>query len=148
MKYFSVNKRTLFFVGGLVWIIAAVRVFTIGTESLVQASHPNYIINTIIGLITLLIFFVFIFSKLSSKHAKRIIKSELQRRCPFAFFDVKSYVIMIFMISLSIYLKSLNIINLNYLGSFYVGIGIALFLGGVLYIKNGVIFNKLAESYS
>lgn len=147
MKYFSVSKRTLFFVGGIVWIIAAIRVFLIGKDSLIEAKNPNYIINLIIGIVTLFIFFVFIFSKLSVKHAKRIITNELQRRCPFAFFDVKSYVIMIFMISLSIYLKSLNIINLNYLGSFYVGIAIALFLGGVLYIKNGIIFNKLVERY-
>ncbi|MGV3026087.1 hypothetical protein ACED96_10245 [Clostridium thermobutyricum] len=147
MKYFRVNKRVLLFIGGLVWIFAAIRVFLIGKESLISAVNSNYILNFVIGIITLAIFYFFIFSKLTTKHAKRIINSPLIKHCPFAFFDVKSYIIMIFMISLSIGLRYLNIINLNYLGSFYIGIAIALFLGGILFIRNSIIFNKLCLIY-
>ncbi|MGL4848336.1 MAG: hypothetical protein ACRC28_05340 [Clostridium sp.] len=143
MKYFSVKKPVVLFLGGLVWLFAAIRVFLIGKESILDATTIDYIIDGVIILITLAIFYFFIFKNLTIKHAKRIMTSSLEKHCPFSFFDVKSYIIMIIMISLSIGLRYLNIINLNYLGSFYIGIAIALFIGGILFIRNGLLFNKM-----
>lgn len=140
------NKRTLFILGGALWSFAGGRVLTLGFGDLFRnAKNPSLFL--ILSLLVFFIFYKFIFSKMAKKHLKRIVNSDLVKHCIFSFFDVKGYIIMAFMITGGISLRNSGIVNPIYLGSFYLGLGLALFLSGVLFFLWGVNFNKVRLQY-
>lgn len=52
------------------------------------------------------------------------------------------YIIMTFMMTVGIGVRSLGIINHNYLGIFYIGLGFALSLGGIIFLLNGIKYKR------
>ncbi|MGL5695332.1 MAG: hypothetical protein ACRCXA_14725 [Peptostreptococcaceae bacterium] len=142
-----VNKRTLILVAGMVWAFAGFRVFSLGSEDVIN-NKASIILILGIGGLAYYLFYNFIFSKMSVKHITRIVNHELEQRCIFAFFDKKSYIIMACMMIGGIGLRSLGIINPIYLGSFYIGLGGALFTAGVFFLINWVNFDKTKLKYS
>ena len=75
------------------------------------------------------------FFKIKKKHIKRILKYK-NNTYFWNFFDLKSYIIMIFMISLGIILRILNVFPVFFVAFFYTGLGLALTLEGIMFIKN------------
>lgn len=141
-KYiFRVNKRTLLLIAGIVWMFAGFRVLTLGGED-IQSNHGKWIISLIFAAVIFYIFFKFIFSKMFKKHTTRIINSELKKHCAFSFFDVRSYLIMGFMIFFGITVRSIGIFNPVYVGTFYIGLGFALFMAGVLFLISSFKFSS------
>lgn len=82
-----------------------------------------------------LLFFVFIFRKLYYKHTRRIEEKKEDKNCPFSFFDVKSWIMMAFMIALGITIRSLHLLPDSFISVFYTGLSIALILTGILFIR-------------
>lgn len=142
----KVNKRTLLLIAGIIWGFAGFRVFTIGIGD-VESHHGSFIYSIIFAAIIFFVFFKFIFSKMFKKHTKRIINSELQKHCAFSFFDVRSYLIMGFMIFLGISVRSVGIFNPVYVGTFYIGLGFALFMAGVLFLASSLKFANTKLKY-
>ena len=142
----KVSKQTLLLIAGLVWLFAGFRVFTLGKVD-VSNNKGNIIFVLVIALVIFYLFFNFIFSKMLKKHIKRIVSHELEKRCLFAFFDKKSYFIMGFMMFFGIGIRSLGIFNPIYLGSFYLGLGAALFTSGVLLLINWINFKNTKLKY-
>lgn len=142
----KVSKQTLLLIAGLVWLFAGFRVFTLGKVD-VSNNKGNIILVLGIALVIFYLFFNFIFSKMLKKHIKRIVSHELEKRCLFAFFDKKSYFIMGFMMFFGIGIRSLGIFNPIYLGSFYLGLGAALFTSGVLFLINWINFKNTKLKY-
>ena len=70
-----------------------------------------------------------------NKHTRRIEQKKETRNCPFSFFDVKSWIIMIFMISLGITIRSFHLLPERFISVFYTGLSIALILTGILFIR-------------
>ncbi|MCC3865256.1 hypothetical protein K0040_13365 [Terrisporobacter petrolearius] len=127
------NKRSLPFIAGLVWIFAGGMVSKLGFNMLFTSSiHP--FISIIVAVVTFLIFFNFIFIKLVKKHKNRISEKEQDKLCLFSFFDVKSYIIMIFMMGLGITIRSIDSINPLCWAAIYIGIGLALLSAGVAFM--------------
>ena len=58
-----------------------------------------------------------------------------QKNCPFSFFDVKSWIVMIFMICMGITIRSFHLLPESFISVFYTGLSIALILTGVLFIR-------------
>ena len=143
----AVSKRTLLLVAGLVWGIAGFRVFTLG-EGDVSSYNGSVIISTAISFIIFFIFFNFIFKKMSVKHTKRIVNSKLRKQCVFSFFDVKGYIIMGCMMTFGIIVRSSGIFNPFYIGIFYIGLGAALLLAGILFIINFIKFEDTKIKYT
>ena len=83
--------------------------------------------------------------KMSQKHSKRIKGYPEKYRPIWHFFDLKSYLIMIFMMSGGIWLRSSKIAPEVFIAVFYTGLGLALALAGVLL---GIFFIKYKESVS
>jgi len=143
----KVGKKTLLLIAGLVWGFAGFRVFTLGQGD-VQINHGNWIISLIVAGIVFYVFFKFIFSKMSRKHTRRIINSRLQKHCVFSFFDFKSYCIMGFMIFFGITIRNLGVFNPIYVGTFYMGLGGALFMAGVSFLINSLNFENTKLKYN
>lgn len=77
-----------------------------------------------------------VFGKLVRKHTYRIINYQEEKQFFLKFFDVKSFLIMAFMISFGIGIRMSNILPDLYIAVFYSGLGAALFLAGLLFGYN------------
>ncbi|MGL5353221.1 MAG: hypothetical protein ACRDA5_07830 [Clostridium sp.] len=135
-----VNKQILIIIGGLVWTIAGINVFKIGYK---DVSSSN-MLGVVFSVIIFAVFFNFIFSKMAKKHLNRIDSKKGNKLCVFSFFDVKGYIIMAFMMTFGITLRSTGLINPNYLGLFYIGLGFALASGGLIFLINGIRYKKIS----
>jgi hypothetical protein len=129
----TVNKRTLLLLAGVLWSFAGGRILTLGYEDLFINSQGAWE-YLLFSLVTFSVFYVYIFSKMVKKHINRIISSSLSRHCIFSFFDLRGYAVMIVMIAGGIALRNAHVINAVYLGSFYLGLGSALFSAGIKFL--------------
>lgn len=136
------SKRTLFILAGVIWGGAGGRILTLGYEDLFT-NAKNPVIFLIISLVIFFLFYKFIFSKMVKKHIRRIISNGLDKHCVFSFFDLKGYIIMAFMMTGGILLRNSHLVNPIYLGSFYLGLGFALFISGVKFLLSAVNFDKI-----
>lgn len=126
---FQVKKRKLLAIAGSIWILAGLNVAKIGFENYLLIKNLPFFYP----ILSLLIFSAFatLFYKLSAKHHKRI-KSYHEDTRPFwHFFDLKSYLIMIFMISGGSLLRISSLAPIDFIAVFYAGIGLALISAGI-----------------
>ena len=133
MKY-GVNKEILLITAGTVWIIAGANILRIGIVTWLNNSE-GWMFKIGEATIVFLLFFVLIFKRLYYKHTQRIERKKEQKNCPFSFFDVKSWIVMIFMICLGITIRSFHLLPESFISVFYTGLSIALILTGVLFIR-------------
>lgn len=136
----KVKKQDLLLLAGIVWMIAGFNVLRIGLET--YAEH-RMIINYAITLMVFLVFWFMVFHKLTIKHTKRIHEFEEELQLFYKFFDLKSFLIMVFMISFGIIIRKFRLLPERFIAVFYTGLGAALFMAGVLFTWNWIkIFKK------
>lgn len=129
---FKVKKEKLLLIAGIVWIIAGFNVTRLGILAYKLVNKKTYLY-----ILSIAIFLIFgnLFYKMTKKHTKRILNYEEYR--PFwNFFDLKSYIIMFFMIGGGIVLREFKLVPNNFIAFFYTGLGIALGFSGTVFIKN------------
>lgn len=136
----------LLFLAGTLWSLAGGRILTLGYEDLIlnTKSPGGYLL---ISAAIFFIFFIFVFIKMVKKHITRIMSSSLSEHCIFSFFDLKGYIIMIFMIAGGITLRNAHILNSVYLGTFYLGLGAALLLAGIMFLASVFNFKRFKVKY-
>lgn len=138
---FCVNKRTLLLIAGIVWLLAGFNVARLGVLSY-RAIDPKWYLY----LPSVCVFCMFgsMFRKMSKKHTKRIIGYETRR--PFwHFFDLKAYMIMACMMGGGIGFRAAGVFPDKFIAFFYSGVGCALALAGVLFIRNFLSYEQLME---
>ena len=138
---FSVKKRTLLLIAGLVWLIAGFNVARLGVLSykLIDRTWYLYLLSMIIFLL-----FGAMFFKMSQKHTRRILGYEDYR--PFwHFFDIKAYLIMACMMGGGIGFRAAGIFPDIFVAFFYSGLGCALALAGVLFVRNYLCYDQLMD---
>lgn len=133
MKY-GVNKEILLITAGTVWIVAGIHILRIGITTWLNSSQ-DWMFKIGEATVVFLLFFVLIFRRLYYKHTRRIEQKKEARSCPFSFFDVKSWITMIFMISLGITIRSFRLLPDTFISVFYTGLSVALILTGILFIR-------------
>lgn len=133
MKY-GVNRQFLLITTGILWIIAGANILRIGIATWINNTQ-DWMFKAGEATVIFLLFFVFIFRKLYYKHTRRIEKKKENKNCPFSFFDVKSWIVMVFMIALGITIRSLHLLPDSFISVFYTGLSIALILTGILFIR-------------
>ena len=131
MKY-GVSRQALVLTAGVVWVIAGINILRIGVVTWIDVSHFE-LIRICEALVVFLLFFNFIFKKLFYKHTKRI-EQKQDRNCPFAFFDIKGWVIMTVMITFGILARKLHWLPDYFISFFYVGLSSALIITGILFL--------------
>ena len=129
----KVKKRTLLLIAGIVWLIAGFNVARLGVLSYLAIEQKLYLY-----LLTVLVFTAFgiMFYKMSQKHTRRIMGYSEERQPFWRFFDLKAYIIMAVMMGGGIGLRSAGVFPDIFVAFFYTGLGIALALAGVLFIRN------------
>jgi len=138
MKIFLVNKRILLLIAGIVWLIAGFNVARLGILSYMMITFYWYYV-----LLSLLVFGAFgtMFFKMTIKHTKRI--TSYREKKPFwYFFDVKSYIIMICMMSGGIGFRAAGVFPDVFVAFFYSGLGCALALAGVVFLIRFITYHS------
>ncbi|NEW83342.1 MAG: hypothetical protein GZ094_13370 [Mariniphaga sp.] len=128
-KYFTINvtKHTLLLEAAIIWTFAGGMLLYRGSSMLEASSGFSW--EKIVGCICIgLIFFVLVFLKISRKHVHRILTLEGDRHQFYEFFNPRSYLMMLGMISLGIFLRKTSIVPLASLSLAYITMGIPLLL--------------------
>lgn len=134
MKH-GVSRQTLVFVAGIVWIIAGINILRIGVLTWLDVSYlsHSYLFRACEAIVIFLLFFNFVFKKLFYKHTRRI-EQKQDSNCPFAFFDAKGWIIMVFMITFGILARKFHWLPDTFISVFYVGLSSALVITGILFL--------------
>jgi len=122
---FSVSKRILLFEAALVWTFAGGMLLFRGSSMLGASSGfswPKILSCFCAGLI----FFILVFSKISRKHVNRITNLLGERHQFYEFFNFRSYMMMVGMISMGVFLRTTLIVPLSSLSLAYITMGIPL----------------------
>jgi hypothetical protein len=136
---FLVSKRILLFEAALVWTFAGGMLLTRGSLMLETSSGFSWF--KIIACIGLgLVFFMLVFSNISQKHVNRIKNLHGVQHRFYEFFNSRSYVIMLGMISLGIFLRKTSIVSLAYLSLTYITMGIPLLLSSIRFYYSWIYY--------
>ncbi len=139
MHWMHIPKNNLMLIAGVVWCLAGAMVISVGLPLLVQ-DGPGQPILYALAVVIFLVFYVFIFSRLVTKHSGRI-RRESRQRLPFwSFFDRSSYIIMAIMMGGGMALRLCHLMPEWMIAFFYSGLGIALFACGLRFL--GVFWRK------
>lgn len=132
-----VRKKTLLIIASIVWLLAGFNIIKIGFMT--YAPYIN-VINILLSFVIFGLFWFMVFQKLVNKHTIRIQSFEMEKQWFWKFFDLKSFMIMFFMMTFGILIRSYHLLPDVFIAVFYSGLGSALFLAGVLFGKNYLCF--------
>lgn len=131
MDILKIPKNYLMLIAGCVWMFAGIMVSTIGLPPLVKHFSG---VSVVSAFCVFLLFYLLIFRKIVGKHVYRVKTKISERGYIWQFFDIPSYIIMIFMIVGGIMLRKSNLLPENIIAPIYSGIGLALFSCGTRFI--------------
>ena len=123
----GVSKRILLFEAAFVWTFAGGMLLFRG-DSMLEASTGFSWMKILACLGFGLIFFALVFQKISRKHVYRIINLSGDRHNFYEFFNPRSYLMMVGMISLGVFLRKSLIVPTSSLSLAYITMGIPLLL--------------------
>ena len=135
----GVPKLVLVVLGAAVWGFAAYRILKMGFISIERHALHHYL-NYLIGIGGFVPFFLLVFRKVSLRYITRIKNMPQRRPCIFAFFDLRGYIMLTFMIAMGIASSHWKLIPELYKGTFFISLGLSLLASSVFYIIEGVQF--------
>lgn len=127
------DKRILIFLAGLMWCGVGIMLVRYSISWLSVNIVKEQIIFYSIGFLSALPIHFFGFSKIADKNLNRLAPLA-EKKCVFSFMTWKSYLIVLFMVSLGITLRHSSLPK-RYLSIIYDGIGLGLFLSGLRYFR-------------
>lgn len=129
-------KIWIVILGAVVWLFAAYRILKIASENIHTGTGDEWLAY-IIGFAGFIPFFLLVFRKVSKRYFFRIINHKQTKPCLFAFFDLRGYIMMSFMIAMGIAFHHMKLIPPQYKGIFLVSLGLSLFASSVYYLVEG-----------
>jgi hypothetical protein len=129
----SVSRRTLLLLAGLLWIGVGTMLlrFAAGWLQAGQVAHLFALVA--VGVLAALLIHHFGFLRVVDKNLGRILPME-GKRCVFSFMSWKSYLVVVLMMAMGVGLRH-SPIPKPYLAVLYIGIGLALILSSVRYLR-------------
>jgi glycerol uptake facilitator-like aquaporin len=137
----AIQKKWLIIISGLMWSTVGIFLNSLAWKWFPNLDLINPIIAYIIGGTGGATIAYFGFSKVAQKNIDRI--SELpDKPCLFAFQEWKSYILIAFMMSLGIFMRTSGIFPADMMAPMYIAIGSALFLASFNYYKYLLVNEK------
>ncbi|MCX6229789.1 MAG: hypothetical protein NTV75_11575 [Bacteroidia bacterium] len=130
-----VSKKMLLFEAASIWMFAGIMLLTRG-KIMLESAQGFSVANIFSCLGSGILFYLYLFSKISFKHIQRIKSLPGGRHYPYQFFNFKSYLMMAGMITMGITLRKTLIIPLEYLSLIYCTMGIPLFLSSIRFFSH------------
>lgn len=90
-----------------------------------------------------IIFYWKMFSKISLKHTLRILNLKEASPCLFSFFNIRSYILMAFMITMGITLRTTGWIAPAHLSFLYLTMSVPLLLSSVRFYSTGINYKRI-----
>lgn len=137
----AVPKRILLLIAALVWTFAGSMLMFKGYKMLDTASDLLWLKLAAV-LAAGVVFYLKVFSGLSIKHTLRILKMKEAYPCMFSFFNFRSYLIMIFMISMGITLRITGWIPFGTLSFLYLLMSVPLMLSSIRFYYTWIYHRK------
>ena len=128
----GVPKSALLFIAGIMWIAVGIMLDGLA-YSWLRTERRHALLATIIGFVCSLVIHHFGFLRIVDRNLDRILPME-GKRCIFSFMPWKSYILIIVMIIIGILVRHSAIPKL-YLSVLYIGIGTALILSSIRYLR-------------
>lgn len=138
----AVDKRALLFLAGIMWLGVGTMLLYLSYSWLNAFDVPGSFIFGAIGVAVALVVHHFGFLKIVDKNLGRILPME-GKKCIFSFLTWKSYIIIAVMVALGALLRH-SPIPKPYLSVIYIGIGLALVLSSVRYLR--VLLSQFRKS--
>jgi len=129
----SATKQMLLFLAGAMWIAAGIMLCFMAYKWL-KAYEGNSTLLLVTGLSCSLVIHHFGFLRIVDRNLGRIMQME-ENPCMFSFMSWKSYIIVLVMVSAGIALRH-SPIPKEYLSVLYLGIGAALILSSMRYLRH------------
>jgi len=129
----AVDKRTLLLLAGFMWIGVGIMLLCFSYSWLHSFKSSHSFVFTGIGIAAALMIHHFGFLKIVDKNLRRILPME-GKKCLFSFMTWKSYMIVVVMVMMGVLLRH-SLIPKPYLSILYTGIGLALILSSVRYLR-------------
>lgn len=138
----AADKRALLFLAGLVWVGVGTMLLFLSYSWLIPPRvNGNSFVFAGAGIALALVVHHFGFLKIADKNLRRILPME-GKQCIFSFMTWKSYVIAALMAAMGALLRHSQIPK-PYLSILYTGIGLALILSSVRYMR--VLLSQLKK---
>ena len=132
----SVHKYWLYLSAGFVWFGVGVLLISLAIGWLKPAVFSDIFLLVTAGLSLAACIYYFGFSKLAKRNINRIDKMKREKVCFFAFQGWTSYPLVLFMMTLGIYLRTYSPIPKPILAILYLGIGGGLLSASLHYFSN------------
>ncbi len=129
----SVDKRILVLLAGLMWCGVGIMLVRFAVSWLNPLGTGSAGLYYAAGFLAAMPIHHFGFLKIADKNLNRLLPLT-EKKCVFSFMTWKSYIIVIIMVSMGISLRH-SALPKRYLSILYNGIGLALFLSGIRYLR-------------
>lgn len=130
----AVDKKFLIALSGIIWSIIGIALCNLAVGWLLQVTSYKTPLLGAAGILLSLLIHHFGFLKLVDRNIERIL-SKKGRVCIFAFQPWKSYLIILIMIGMGMFLRHSSLPK-PYLAVLYIGFGGAMFLSSLRYHRN------------
>lgn len=137
----AVPKRVLLFVAAVVWTFAGSMLFYKGFKML-DITNWFILMKLMVALAGGILFYLKLFSYLSLKHTLRILNLKKAYPCLFSFFNFRSYLMMVLMISMGIGLRESGWVAPEYLSLLYLTMAVPLMLSSVRFYYTGFYYRN------
>jgi hypothetical protein len=129
----SADKRVLVLLAGLMWCGVGIMLVSLASKWLSVYDGKGKYFYYLAGFLAAMPIHHFGFLKIADKNLKRLLPLT-EKRCIFSFMTWRSYIIVLIMVTLGITLRH-SALPKQYLSVLYYGIGLALFLSGLRYMR-------------
>ncbi|MBQ8186164.1 MAG: hypothetical protein IJX93_10730 [Clostridia bacterium] len=135
-----VSRKILLIIAGAVWMLAGINILRIGILAWISVIPEAGSVRLILlgGACALILAgFFFMFRKIVRKNTARI-RSYGERTLFLKFMDLKGWLMMAFMMTLGIVLRSSGLLPDDFFAFFYTGLGTSLSIAGVMFLIAGL----------
>jgi hypothetical protein len=141
----SADKRILVLLAGLMWCGVGIMLMRFAFTWLSPLGFKTSWFYFLAGFLIAMPVHHFGFLKIADKNLRRLLPLT-EKRCVFSFMTWRSYIIVLIMVSMGIALRH-SALPKRYLSVLYNGIGLALFLSGIRYLRFFVMLILKNRSY-
>jgi hypothetical protein len=143
----KVPKRALLFIAAFFWGYASLKIIVIGIRTY-KSTDLHFWHLILISIPVYLLFHLLVFNKIIVKHTRRIVSKPNPSHCLFSFFDWKSYIIMVFMITMGISVRKYMLLPQQFIAEFYIGLGLALATSAIYLLYYGIRYGYAVNKFS
>lgn len=136
----SADRKILVLLAGLMWCGVGIMLVCFAVSWLSPYDSKEQALYYAAGFLTAMPVHHFGFLRIADKNLKRLLLLT-EKRCLFSFMTWRSYITVLIMVSMGIALRH-SAIPKRYLSILYNGIGLALFLSGIRYLRNFLKLNN------